>query len=166
MLNTSTQTTKEPAEKISDTITHIEEKETAFTLPAVEIPKPSVNQDQADTAFEEFIKEKMNDLREAGFKPLPRGIHQEAAIRCYDEVLNAGEEVLQILREGYLPTWKSGPPPASKLENNMSAKRDMRFVREQLTDWLQQGYVERVQDQPHIVAPLSVNTKVDNATGI
>ena len=80
VLNTSTQTTKEPAEKISDTITHIEEKETAFTLPAVEIPKPSVNQDQADTAFEEFIEEKMNDLREAGFKPLPRGIHQEAAI--------------------------------------------------------------------------------------
>ena len=108
----------------------------------------------------------MKDLRDSGFKPLPRGIHQPEAIRCYDEVLNAGEEVLQILREGYSPTWKSGPPPASKLENNMTAKRDLKFVREQLAVWLQQGYVERVPDQPHIVAPLSVNTKVDNATGI
>ncbi len=134
--NKSTQVINEPAEKIPDAITQAEKKETAFTLPVIDIPKPSANQDQADTAFEEFIEEKMNDLRDAGFKPLPRGIHQEAAIRCYDEVLNAGEEVLQILREGYSPTWKSGPPPASKLENNMSAKRDMRFVREQLTDWL------------------------------
>ncbi len=160
--NKSIPVINEPAEKIPKA----EERETVFTLPVTDIPKPSVNQDQADTAFEKFIEEKMNDLRDAGFKPLPRGIHQADAIRCYDEVLNAGEEVLQILREGYSPTWKSGPPPASKLENNMSAKRDLKFVREQLTDWLQQGYVERVQDQPHIVAPLSVNTKVDNATGI
>ena len=122
-------------------------------------------QDRNDTKFEEFLHQKKEEILGQGFRPLERGIHSSEAIRAYKEVFGAGEEVLHILRNGYQPRWKHNPPPPTILPNNKSALQNMEFVRSQVKDWCQLGYVVKSESAPTIVSPLSVASKTDVTTG-
>ena len=122
-------------------------------------------QDMEDDQFENFLQTKRKELSDKGYFPLPRGIHQEGAVRMYRDVLHAGERVMKILESGYSPQWSNGPPPNTKLENNKSAAQNMSFVREQVQQWCDLGFVKQVEEEPWVISPLSVDTKVDISTG-
>jgi len=93
---------------------------------------------------------------------VPGGIHSEKSIKFWEEQLEAGEWVLSLLREGYvLPIAEKLVTPYEE-DNNASAKRNMKFVRQQVQEWNQAGIVEIVSTKPDCVSPLTV---VERHTG-
>jgi hypothetical protein len=87
-------------------------------------------------------------------------IHDEESIRFTEEILQAGEWQLKVLRNGYAPTFDK-EPCRYREENNRSAKENMDVVREKVSEWLQQGHVMELSEPAWCTNPLSVTTKID-----
>lgn len=121
----------------------------------------------SDYLYEKHCDNLICDIKRKGFKPLNRGIHQPAAVNFVEEILGAGPEVINMLKNGYTPLWKNGtPPPPVKRRNNVSAMSKMDFVRSKVREWEEAGFVKQCAQPPTIVSPLSVATKIDNMTGV
>ena len=58
------------------------------------------------------------------------GIHSVEAQNFYDKMLNAPQDVKDILRDGYSPPCIAEPPSNFYRRNNMSARRNIEFVRQ------------------------------------
>ena len=71
---------------------------------------------------------------------------------------------MTILREGYKFPFTSTPTQYFE-DNNLSAKRNMPFLRRKVEEWETAGYYHKVHSQPPVCSPLSVSTKLDLATG-
>ena len=86
----------------------------------------------------------------------PGTIHLPEAVKFWSEQLKAGEWVMDTLRNGYTIPLEQAPPAEYEEENNQSAKRNMKFVRETVLKWSELGIVKLVQTKPRIVSPLTV----------
>jgi hypothetical protein len=97
---------------------------------------------------------------------LPGKIHTEESIQFWEKELQAGEWVLNLLKEGYiLPLQKRLQTPYEE-ENNLSARKNMVFVRQQVEKWRQQGIIEMVDQKPACVSPLTVVERVTEQGGV
>lgn len=74
------------------------------------------------------------------------------------ESIGANSFILDTIKNGYkIPFYSL--PGKSISENNMSAKRDMPFVKEAIQELLDRGLVEKCSTAPTVVNPLSVSTQ-------
>jgi hypothetical protein len=73
----------------------------------------------------------------------------------WKDVLQAPQDVMNIIEEGYKIPFSTFPPPESWLPNNKSAREDPIFVCEQLYELERIGCISRSKKKPHIVMPLS-----------
>lgn len=122
-------------------------------------------QAKSDREFEDFINSKRQEIIDKGFSPLERGIGQPKAVQFYKQILGASDEVVNILEHGYKPRWSACPPPTSFFNNNKSAELEMDFVRETVQDWLEKGYIKRLDNPATVNSPLSVASKYDVMSG-
>lgn len=104
------------------------------------------------------------EIDKIGCKPQGRGIHQEGAIKFYEEILGAKEKTIRLLREGYRPEYTQ-EPEEMHLQNNKSVLQNMEICREQVRTWERSGYVEKLKHRPRITNPLSLVSKKDLETG-
>ena len=63
-----------------------------------------------------------------GYRIPPEGIHDQKAINFYEQILKCNSEVSTVLKKGYSPPLISEPPNFKK-RNNLSAQKEMAFVR-------------------------------------
>ena len=83
----------------------------------------------------------------------------EKRFRPFWRALNPGVWVEKLLEEGYrIPFWDE-VPEVYREENNASAKRNMDFVQMQIQKLVDRGVVERRQETPRCVNPLTVAAK-------
>lgn len=69
------------------------------------------------------------DLLDKGFDTAAENIHSEKARSFYAQILKAPPDVLDILDNGYYPTFVSDPPQSFFRRNNKSARDNLDFVR-------------------------------------
>jgi hypothetical protein len=74
--------------------------------------------------------------------------------------VNTKSWVTDILTNGYMPDFESLPTPYVE-QNNKSARDNMEIVREKLQEWLQEGFVEQLEEPAYCCNPLSVAVKYD-----
>lgn len=117
-----------------------------------------------DEEFSRFITNIDNELTKSGYTPLTRGIHSQKALDFNANILGAPEEVMQILKHGYIPAYHRRPAP-QHLPNNKSASLRMNFCVQQVKEWEQAGFVRRAVTAPRIVSPLTVAVKHCPITG-
>ena len=88
-------------------------------------------------------------------KRVPGSICNKEYYDYWKNVIRAPQFVLDTLKEGYkLPLREE--PPASFCPNNRSALKQRDFMLAELTRLEKLGVISRVQEQPHLVLPLSV----------
>ena len=104
------------------------------------------------------VQKAVHDSRGGGKEDCfrPGTIHSPRAVKFWAEELKAGEWVMDTLQNGYTIPLEQAPPAEYEEENNQSAKRDMKFVRETVRKWAELGIVKLVQSKPRIVSPLTV----------
>ena len=91
-------------------------------------------------------------------------IHSEQSKKFFRTFFKSDADTLEILENGYrVPISESLQPYEEP--NNRSATENYGIIREQITEWLQSGVIERCATKPTCVNPLSVVSKVDWATG-
>ncbi len=122
----------------------------------------------ADKDLERRVEDYLNNLKksylEKGYTPVERGIHHQSSIDFYQKELNANQEVLDILKNGYEVTFADNKlPERVHLENNRSAIEDLEFCQEQVAQWIEEGFVEEAEEVPTFINPLSVSTKISTA---
>jgi hypothetical protein len=69
------------------------------------------------------------------------------------------------MRNGFTPEFQSDPP-RYKEKNNRSAINNESVVQDKIQEWVTQGYVTVLDEQPHCCNPLSVAEKRDGDTGL
>ena len=75
--------------------------------------------------------------------------------------LNASEEVLQVIQNGYhIPFCE--PPIMFNLDNNKSAYKHSEFVTEAIDELLEYDLIEEWQEPPFCISPLSVAVNASN----
>jgi len=84
-------------------------------------------------------------------------------VSYYKYVLNANDLVLNTLLYGYKPVFSVKPLPSFE-RNNKTARADLDFVRDEVSNLLIKGAVVKLDYQPTIVSPLSVSTRIDCLT--
>ena len=100
-----------------------------------------------------------NNRVQADFEP--GNIHKPEFRLFWTDTLKANDWVLDVLAHGYSLPFHSEPQP-SNTKNNLSARKHLKFVREEVTKLQQTGVVEFVTEPPFIVSPLTV---ASNAQG-
>ena len=98
------------------------------------------------------IQEQEHRVR-TGFTP--GGIHADLVRDYWANTLKANSWVLDTLKSGYTLPFHT-VPTEQNLKNNLSAREEELFVREEVHKLVEQGVVKLVQDQPHVVSPLTV----------
>ena len=88
--------------------------------------------DISDEEFQQHINKLDEKIQQEGFKPILRDIHCSQAQKFYRTVLQAPQEILMVLSEGYVPSYTSRPPPSSA-QNNASAQKYMTFCCDQVS---------------------------------
>jgi len=89
----------------------------------------------------------------------PGGIHSN--VDFWENVLEAGKWVIDLLKYGYKVPFTSTPLP-SELDNNASVRQHHAVAEDQVMQLLQQGVLRKVDYKPHCVNPLGLVTKVVN----
>ena len=84
-------------------------------------------------------------------------LHSPDAYNFYKSI-GAGERVLSIVRDGLKLPWSS-PLPKFWYKNNASANVDIKFLRPKVDEWLNGGYIDKVETRPDHISPLSVDTR-------
>ena len=86
---------------------------------------------------------------------IPGGIHQDSCRDFWKHTLKANAWVMDLIENGYSLPFHS-PPTPSCLRNNLSARKNMDFVRKEVTTLEKLGVVRFVEERPFIVSPLTV----------
>lgn len=94
-----------------------------------------------------------------GDKPVkqftPGGIHAAGVRSFWENELKANDWVLDTLAHGYALPFHS-VPLAQELANNLSARQEEKFVRQEVCKLQAQGVVRFVSEKPTVVSPLTV----------
>ena len=85
----------------------------------------------------------------------PGGIHDPLCRDFWRHSLKANDWVMDLIQHGYSIPFHSEPPP-SFLPNNLSARKNMDFVRTEVRNLEKSGVVHFVSERPHTVSPLTV----------
>ena len=88
-------------------------------------------------------------------------IHDKERIEYFEKVVGAGEWQLEVVKNGLSLDWEREEPGRYREPNNKSAMQHMDIVREKVETWMKAGQVERVDEQPWCINPLSVAVKHD-----
>jgi hypothetical protein len=64
-------------------------------------------------------------------------IHSEERLRILKQLLNGGEWVQQIMKNGLYPAFKQEPGRYREL-NNRSARQSLKVEREKMEEWMEQ----------------------------
>lgn len=91
---------------------------------------------------------------------IPGGIHEPDAIQFWRSVLKANQWVMNVLENGYVIPLVEAPKEFYE-DNNMSAKRQMDFVRQSVKELKLAGIVKFVDDKPWCVSPLTVSERIE-----
>ena len=83
-------------------------------------------------------------------------LHSPDAFNFYKS-LGAGERVLSIIKNGLKLPWDS-PLPKFWYKNNSTANHDIVFLRAKVKDWLDGGYIVKVDSRPDHISPFTVDT--------
>ena len=97
-------------------------------------------------------------LKEEAKRFVLGGIHDPSVHVFWEQELNAGEWVMDVIRHGYTIPFVEKPPSYEE-ENNATAKRDMEFVREAVRELVRQGVARIVSERPFCVSPLTVSAR-------
>lgn len=87
-------------------------------------------------------------------------LHSPDAYNFYKSI-NAGERFLSIVKNG-LKLPRESPLPKFWYKNNASANADIVFLRAKVKDWLDGGYIVKVDSCPDHISPLTVDTRAWN----
>ena len=117
---------------------------------------------ETDRDFFDNLLSVQNNFSVLNYDPAP-SIHCESAVSYYKYVLNANDLVLNTLLYGYKPVFSVKPLPSFE-RNNKTARADLDFVRDEVSNLLIKGAVVKLDYQPTIVSPLSVSTRIDCLT--
>ena len=82
----------------------------------------------SDKSHYEHLNLMQMQLKSMHYEPSDT-IHSQSAISFYQNILHAPPLVIDTLREGYLPTFQSSIPITYHEQNNLSARKNMPFVR-------------------------------------
>jgi hypothetical protein len=91
---------------------------------------------------------------------LQLSIHSESAVNFIISEVQSKSWATEILMNGYMPDFVSLPTPYSE-PNNKSASEHIDVVREKLSEWVQEGFVEELAVPAHCCNPLGVAVKYD-----
>ncbi len=94
-----------------------------------------------------------------------KSIHGPESIHFMDKVVGAASWQLGVMRNGFTPEFQSDPP-RYKEKNNRSAINNESVVQDKIQEWVTQGYVTVLDEQPHCCNPLSVAEKRDGDVGV
>ena len=92
-------------------------------------------------------------------------IHNQESINFYRDILEASDNVLDILKHGYMPTFKKDEngqeilPPAYFERNNKSCVGFDEVICNNIQEWLDCGKISEVESTPFICSPLSLVSK-------
>ena len=75
-----------------------------------------------------FLKNVQNDIFSQNFS-VASSIHSPESLRFYKDILQVSPFVLNVLTNGYNPTFLTPPPDSYRERNNKSARDNMIFVR-------------------------------------
>jgi hypothetical protein len=113
------------------------------------------------------IEKARADIRGEGFIKATQGvrvsIHSGESQRFMRQVLQGGEWVQRVMRQGLYPAFQQ--EPGRYREKNRSALQNLSVVRNKVAEWLSQGAVMQLAEPAWCTNPLSVATKRDTATG-
>ena len=87
-------------------------------------------------------------------RSVPANIHRLKFRDFWMNTLKPNKLVMDTIMEGYSLPFHSIPPPSFE-RNNKSAREDMPFVRKEIKRLESLGCIERVQNRPRCVLPLS-----------
>ncbi len=93
-----------------------------------------------------------------------KSIHGAESIQFMDKVVGAASWQLRVHR-GLIPEFQS-EPPKYKEKNNRSALYKESVIQDKIQEWVDQGYVTVLDEQPHCCNLLSVAEKRDADTSI
>ncbi len=79
-------------------------------------------------------------------------------IQFLDKVVGAASWQLGVMRNGLTPEFQS-EPSKYKEKNNLSALNNESVVQDKIQEWVAQGYVTVLDEQPFCCNPLSVAEK-------
>ena len=88
----------------------------------------------------------------------PGSIHTKDTAKFWKEELKASGWVMDVIENGYVIPFESLPKEYEE-PNNSSAKKNMKFVREEVRELARTGVVEYRLEKPHCVSPLTVSEK-------
>ena len=80
------------------------------------------------------------------------------------ETVQVGAWHMKLLEHGFTPDFKAVPSAYSE-QNNMSAMKNLQFVREKVAAWEADGHVEKLAQKATCNSPLTVVDKVDPVSG-
>ncbi len=89
----------------------------------------------------------------------PGSIHDPQFYKFWEEVLEAPAWILEILREGYKIPFKTLPGPYME-PNNKTARDNPQVVRKIVAEMIQKGIARMVKNQPLVVSPLGLVSKI------
>ena len=126
-----------------------------------ELDKPEVGLEQTLCNEEDQLLVKSIE-NEAGYigrrlktdARVPGNIHKAEFRQFWESELETSDMVLSTIRNGYSLPFRILPPPSHE-GNNASAKKDMEFVRAEVFRLEKLGCIERVEERPLLVLPLS-----------
>jgi hypothetical protein len=107
------------------------------------------------------------EWKAAGFQTSQEktSIHAEDSVKFTETVLKAGSWQLGILKNGFMPEFIS-EPSSYKEQNNRSALNNPETVQKKIQEWVTQGHVTELAEQPYCCSPLSVAEKLDSDSGV
>ena len=91
---------------------------------------------------------------------IPGGIHKLEAVEFWRSELKANQWVMTVLEHGYVIPFAYAPAEYDE-DNNMSAKKQMGFVRQSVNELKSAGIVKFVEEKPWCVSPLTVSEKIE-----
>jgi hypothetical protein len=114
------------------------------------------------------IEKARADIRGEGFSKATQGvrvsIHLGESQRFMRQVLQGGEWVQRVMRQGLYPAFQQ-EPGRYREKNNRSALQNLSVVRSKVAEWMNQGAVMQLAELAWCTNPLSVATKRDTTTG-
>ncbi len=117
---------------------------------------------KSDFKFFNNLLTLQQSFRELNYSPAP-SIHHSSAVSFYKNILAANDLVISTLLYGYSPKFHT-QPQSSFQRNNLTARQDMTFVREEVTKLVNSQAVVKLDYQPFIVSPLTVASRFDCLT--
>ena len=119
----------------------------------------SIGWDSPEKTFSSLVR----SLEDLGFvlNSEKKDIYDVKSIGVMKEVVGAEGWVINILKSGVQLDFNQMLPSNYSERNNLSAVKEMSFLRDKVDSWISEGFVQRVSLKPQYVNPMSVVVKTD-----